>query len=665
VDLFTHFSMHSPAEQLRRLALVTTFGSCALSAFAQSAPNMLEPVFVTASRFEPDQQLPAIGASVITATQIREAGASSVGDALTRIGGVVTRNGGAAERSIDLRGFGSLSSDNNIVVMVDGVRLSENEQAAAVLSSVPIENVERIEIIRGGSSVLYGDGATGGIVRVITKRPQANKAWGSVSAGLGSFYSHDLRLSAGRDWNGLSLDASIQNQRSAGWRENSATGLESFTGTLQYRIDGGRIGLRVDHSNQDNRLPGPLSRTAFEANPRSTVNPNDFGNSELTRYTLFGERRIGAWELAFDLAQREKTVLGNFASLGSIQQDDSRVTQFSPRLRHLHKVGKVHNELSLGIDYQQWSRNSNRSNAFVPSAARATQDALALYIRDDLRIGAWRFAAGVRQESFDKDFNDPLGPVSGSVSAYRIKQNLRAWDLQAAYALQKGLEVFAKAGQSYRLPNVDDNGSTLIVNQPLLPQTSHDLELGVELGDQRQRLTAKVFQHKVRNEIMFNPLSGLFGTNVNIPATRRRGFEVEGKVALPASTYATLNWQHINATITEGANAGNQLVVVPRNTASLRMNWLPLGPHSASAGLVYVGAQRFGGDFSNSCSAMIPAYAALDARYAWKRNGWEVSVAGTNLADRHYYSYAFSFNCGTSVYPENGRAVTLRVRRDF
>ena len=665
LDLFMQF----PSQSARHLAVAAALGSCALSAGAQSQaaqPAMLDPVLVTSSRFESDQQLPAIGASVISAKEIREAGASSVVDALTRIGGVVSRNAGAAERSIDLRGFASLNSDNNLVVMIDGVRLSENEQASAVLSSIPIDNVERIEIIRGGSSVLYGDGATGGVIRVITKRPRNNQAWGTLSAGVGTFNTTDLRASAGRDWNGLSLDASVQKQRSEGYRDNSANGQDSFTGTLQYRFDTGRIGLRVDRSDTDNRLPGPLSLADFEANPRKTTQPNNFGTSGLTRYTLFGERRFGEWEAAFDLSQREKTVRSNFVSFGSDQTDHSRVLQFSPRLRHVRDVGNMHNELSVGIDFQQWSRDTNRISLFAPSAARANQDALAFYLRDDLRMGNWRFAAGARQEGFDKDFTDPLGAISGGPTAYRIKQTLRAWDLQAAYLVQKGLEVFAKAGQSYRIPNVDDNGSTVTPNQPLLPQTSHDLELGTELGDQRQRLVLKLFQHKIRNEIMFNPFApGLFGgANDNIPGTRRRGVEVEGKLALPASTFLSVFWQYINANITEGPNAGNTLVLVPRNTASLRLNWLPGGPHSASAGVVWVGEQRFSGDFSNSCSAM-PGYATLDARYAWRQKDWEVSLTGTNLANRNYYSFGSTFNCNASVYPENGRAFIVRVRRDF
>lgn len=651
----------SPSAYARALALA--FTCLPASAFAQSAGPFLDPVTVTSSRFQSGDSFPAIGASVITAREIREAGAVSVADALRRVGGIPSRNTGAAEPSFDLRGFANANADNNTVIMVDGVRLSENEQAAALLSSLPIESVERIEIMRGGSSVLYGEGATGGVIRVVTKRDRENRSWGTAVAGIGSFHSRDLRISTGRDWDGLSLDASLQSQRADGWRENSDNRQQSFTATMQYRLRDGRLGLRVDRTDQDTRFPGPMNREQFEANPRQALDKNDFGAVGLTRYTLFGERRFGQWEAAFDLSQREKTARSNFVSFGSDQTDRSRVFQLSPRLRHSARHGTALNELTLGVDYQQWSRFTNRISTGMPSAAVADQESLGFYLRDELHLGAWRLAAGARQERFEKNFRDPLATFGST--AWRVTHPLRAWDLEAALTVRKGLQVYGKAGQSYRVPNSDDNASTVTTNQPLLPQTSRDLELGMDVGGPRQKLVARVFQHSLRNEIMNNPDAG-FGANVNVPATRRQGVELEGRVGLPASFVFSANLQFIRARITEGADAGKALVLVPSQSGSMRLNWLPSGPHSASAGIVWVGPQRFSGDFSNSCSARVPGHAMLDARYAWKHQGWEVALLGTNLTDRPYYSNGFSFSgCQYRVYPDNGRALKLTVRRDF
>jgi len=89
---------------------------------------------------------------------------------LQKIGGLTVRQNldGSTNGVIDVRGFGD-AADNNVLVLLDGVRLSENEQASARTSLIPLEAIDHIEITRGGSSVLYGDGATGGTINIVTK----------------------------------------------------------------------------------------------------------------------------------------------------------------------------------------------------------------------------------------------------------------------------------------------------------------------------------------------------------------------------------------------------------------------------------------------------------------------------------------------------------------
>ena len=108
---------------------------------------------------------------------------NDVDAAIRKIGGVFGRQSldGSPDFALDLRGFGT-NGAQNMVVMVDGVRLNENELANAVLSTIPIDTVERIEIQRGGSSVLYGEGATGGVIQIFTRRATSQGLHGSVFA---------------------------------------------------------------------------------------------------------------------------------------------------------------------------------------------------------------------------------------------------------------------------------------------------------------------------------------------------------------------------------------------------------------------------------------------------------------------------------------------------
>ena len=256
-----------------------------------------EPVIVTASRFAADPAFVPVGATVITSTQIREAGINNVNEAIRKIGGVFGRSSttGSTDYSLDLRGFGA-SSEQNMVVLLDGIRLTENELASPALSSVPIEIVDRIEIVRGGGSVLYGEGASGGIIQIITKRPARNQLNGTVVAEAGAYGLRDVRASVARDVNGLSFDANVDSLRSDNYRRNNQQKQDNFSGGLQWAMPEGRVGMRIDSAKQNTRFAGSLTLDQFNSDPRQTTSPDDFGTSDVTRYTLFGERHLGQEE---------------------------------------------------------------------------------------------------------------------------------------------------------------------------------------------------------------------------------------------------------------------------------------------------------------------------------------------------------------------------------
>ncbi|MDF3035262.1 MAG: outer rane hemin/siderophore receptor protein [Paucimonas sp.] len=617
-----------------------------------------EEVLVTASRFDSDPAFAPIGATVITAEQIRASGAGNVNEAIRTIGGVYGRQNlaGSSDFSLDLRGFGSFS-DQNLVVLVDGVRLSENEQAVAQLSSIPVDSVARVEIVRGGSSVLYGEGATGGTINIITRRPGSNQFRGSVFAEVGSFAHRDVRASVTQGWDQLSFDAAVGAQRADNYRANSETRQKNFNGGVQWATTDARLGLRINAGRQDMGLPGALTLAQFETDPHQADTPSDSGSVDTDRYTVFGEQRWGGLEAAFELSRAFKTAKATYVGFGSSLQMDSRVTQFSPRLRHLSSFGEVRNELVGGIDLQRWSRNTDSTY----SQASAFQKSRGFYLRDEVRVGAARIAAGGRHEKFSKNFREPMAFPGFSTDAYMQTHSLNAWELQGSYTILPSATLFAKAGRSYRVGNVDDNAFTLSPNIPLEPQTSRDAEIGATFGSERNQATLKFFRHRLKNEIYYDPT---FFANVNLDPTRRQGVEFDGKLQLAQSFALNAHAQHVSASFTDGANRGREVTLVPSNTATLRLNWLPQDGRSADIGMRWVDKQRYGGDFDNSCSARIPAFTVLDARYAQRFGDWEFALTGSNLTDKQHFTNAYGA-CRSGIYPDAGRQVKLSVRFNF
>lgn len=656
-------SQHCSLVAWQPLALVSALAGLVIPAFAQTEMDQkLEPVTVSASRFESSKA--PISATVITAEQIRESGIGNVNEAIRKIGGVFGRQNfsGTSDYSLDLRGFGT-NSDQNVAIFVDGIRISENELQPAMMSAIPIESVERIEIVRGGSGVLYGDGATGGTIQIITKRGISNGTHGSIVASVGNRGEEELRASLAKGWDGFSFDANLGSLRSDNYRDNNELKQANFSGGLQWTSQDTRVGLRVDAAREDFGLPGSLTWDQYKQDPQQTVSPFDKGSLDSNRYTFFGEQRVGNLQLAADLSYREKISKSTmfFGGPASRSRAESETTQFSPRLKYLSEFSSVRNEFVAGMDFM----NSNRSTTSDFSDADGSQDSVAIYMRDEIRFGKARVAFGLRHEEFDQDFSDPL---SFSLTDYDQSYSLNAWDLQGTYELTPIASVFAKAGRSYRVANIDEYTFSPN-NEALVPQRSNDLELGTTFDNKISKVTARVFRHNLTNEIFYDPTiansnswNGV-GANVNLDPTRRQGIEIEASTRIASDFVISGVLQHVSAKFRSGPNGGKEMVLVPKNIATVRMSWLPRNGQSADVGVQWVDSQRYGSDFSNTCSARIPSFATLDARYAIRMGGWEFAISGSNLTDKDYFSQAFG--CQSGIYPDAGRAVRLSARMDF
>jgi iron complex outermembrane receptor protein len=655
---FAAVSNSAPALKPLALACAVSFSLFASAVHADEVADdkAIATVHVTGARFPSDAALPPVGATVITADEIRTAGVNDVNAAIRKIGGVYGRQSldGSPDFGLDLRGFGTNSSQN-MVILVDGVRLNENELAGAVLSTIPVDTVERIEITRGGSSVLYGEGATGGVINFITRRGTEQGYHGSLALEGGQFDQHDARATLRHGEGPLSFDLAANHQATDNDRANSSFRQKTISGGVQWAQDATRLGLRVESARQKSRFPGALTLAEFEQDPHQSNKPNDHGTLASDRVVAFAEHRIGSVELAAELSHREREVLsvydfGGFLSEGLYR---SRQTQFSPRLRQLSTWNGLLNEFVAGVDLIDWERSTS-------FGSDTSQDSKALYLRDEMRFGGVRnarLALGARHERFDKkEANAALFVPNG-------EQSQNGWSVEGSIDPVPGVTVHAKAGQSYRIPNADENGYRSSLGL-LAPQTSRDLELGVTVGGSARQVSARVFRHRLENEIFFDPtLGGGFGANTNLDPTRRQGIELDAHADLPASLRLSAHLQHVQAEFTDGPNAGREMVLVPKNVLTARLAWLPANGQSFDVGAQYASSQRYGSDFGNDCGARIPSYTTIDARYAIKAGAWEFAVHGLNLADRQYFSQAYG--CRSGIYPSDGRQVKLSARYDF
>jgi len=179
---------------------ITVLFVCTLfpfSSFAEEGESevTLEEVVVTATgNAEEVRKIPA-HVTVITAEEIAETGAVSIVDVLDGLAGINfrTSSGNPSQAAIDMRGFGE-NGFGRTLVLLDGRKLNRPDMSSVNWLQIPISNVERLEIIRGASSVLYGDCALAGVINIITKTG-SGKPEAEASIIAGSYGLHDERVS--------------------------------------------------------------------------------------------------------------------------------------------------------------------------------------------------------------------------------------------------------------------------------------------------------------------------------------------------------------------------------------------------------------------------------------------------------------------------------------
>lgn len=633
------------------------FGSAAAqTATTADAGATLEPVVVSASRMPELLRSAPIGATVITAEQIQRSGVVDANEAVRKLGGVPSRTDlqGGRDPRLDLRGFGD-TTDQNLVVLVDGIRISENEQATARLSSIPLDRIDRIEIVRGGASVLWGEGASAGVINVILKQGASSEGSGRVMAAVESYDGHEVLASGERAFGPVTLDGSVRRVRTDGYRDNSQLRQDVGSLGVQWREGPWRASWRVQHDDQASGLPGSLKWEEARRDPRQTTKPDDRGSVGETRQQAQLGWQNANWSWQVDAGQRDRDVHSLYS--GSTLHTTSRQSQVAPRVSWREQLAGADLRLTGGLDWQEWAYESDGFGA----AATAAQHNRAHYLHADLGLNTGtRVSAGWRREAV----NQQVRSVGYSTLQQNQDNALHAGELGVSQSLTQAWSVYLRGSTSYRMPNVDENRYTQ-GQQAIRPQHNRDREIGVKWGQGAEWATVRYFVQRTRDEIAFDNVSY---NNVNIDPARRRGVEVEAHAQILPRLSVVATVQQLTAKYTEGTNVGKSVVLVSPRSATVRGSWQADDHQSFELGAQFLASARFSSDTDNTCGVRVPSSTLFDARYAWKQADWTVALAVNNLFDRMgaNLGYASGSSCSNpTVYPYAGRNWRLSVNRSF
>ncbi|MCR4300986.1 MAG: TonB-dependent receptor [Sulfuricaulis sp.] len=675
----------------------TSFAICACPFCAMAATVLEHPaVIVTSTRLTDDStRLPA-SVSIITAENISHSPAATLPDLLALEAGVATRSlyGNHATRaSVDLRGFGAASTQNTLILL-DGRRLNDLDLSAVDFAAIPLESIERIEIIRGGGGVLYGDGAAGGAINIITKQPGRRATSGSITASLESHQSRrlDAAVSHGQDL--FAANAFASSIDADGYRRNNKLKQNNLQTDLRWFHDKGEWFLKLGADDQNLRLPGErhvepgASIDELNNDRRGTGRPRDYakqnGGSLTAGYSHF---LSATQELILDLGYRKKNQKAFFddydfgGTFANYYDTDLATVSFTPRLKIRHYLFDRPGTLIAGVDYYHSQYNSDRSlnssTATTPvHRLDVNQTSLAIYGQDTSEIGdrslltlggRWE---RVKMQAHD-DFNPgaPGGAFGSGAPERQSADTQHMLDLGLRHRFNEALSIFSKLGRSVRFATIDeffqtDSNSFLQTFSALKPQTAESLDLGADYDQGNTRLGVGIYRMNLHNEIHFN--SATFA-NENLDPTRRHGMTVSAEKRLTENSRVTTDYAYTRAAFRSGTFAGNEVPLVSRNTGSLTYSWTSARKLTVSTAARYTGVKRFDNDQTNTFQK-IPAYTTVDIKLMGKIETWKWLATINNLFDRKAFDYGIRSTSSSNIYnayPLPERIFSFSLGRDF
>ncbi len=628
----------------------------AAASAAQAAEYEMPEVSVTATRSEQEMIKLPRNVTVITREQIEEIDPLTVTDLLEYVPGLVVRDytGTGSSAAVDLRGFGE-TGDLHTLVTVDGRRLNQIDLSGVDFTTIPVENIERIEILHGPAGVLYGDSAVGGVINIVTKEGAAGFG-GNVEGRYGSYNLYGGRGSVrgGNDKVGYFLSARYDH--TDGYRDNSATNLRNATFNVRYFADDS-LSFLVDGGigRSDYGLPGSLTAAQIEQDRRQTLNPTDYAKN--TDGTIRGQVRKdgGKWGVfTADLSYR-----GRRAESEIWDRDETDINTLAAQPKWVldGPLGALSHRLTLGLDYYyvQMTKDTFTIGGPKKTSTDYKLSSFGPYALEEIDLlPGLVLTFGGRYQTARYDIE--IKPVGQSSSSDTFDDPQWAATVGLTYRFLDGAKVYARFARTFRYPTVEEYVTWGTFNPNLKPEKIVNYEIGGEYTFLKTgRISIAGYIMLLEDEIAYNPATYL---NENLDETSHSG--VEASLRLPLGTprahlFGSLSL--MRARFAAGQYDDKRLPLVPEFKATLGLTARLVSTLRGTIRLTHVGS-RFNGSDKANVYDKLPGYTKVDLHldYTYKRVKFFLNV--DNLFNAKYSSYGYADSWGPpTFYPEPELAV--------
>ena len=544
------------------------------SAFATETINLSE-IEVKDNRFNQRESETTYASEIHTSKQIEASGAATLYDYLAQQSSlnIGSSFGSKATPSINLRGYGGENGAQNVVIIVDGRRINSIDMVPQLIAAIPLGNIERIEISKGSGSVVYGDGATAGVIQIFTK----NKTGVTVGTSFGNYGQQNHYINAGISEKYFDLSANLAHDGLAGYsnpdqsgnKDKSASDTQNVKLKLKPTADL-NVFIEATNSNNDIRYPNTLSQAQFNANPRQS------GSGTYTHQILDSQSwRLGA---SYNITP-SINISGNYYK-------ENKNVSYVPSAPSKNTSDAYDLLLSFCNETLSVTGGAKISNGSRDSGLDITsKDSSALFSLIEYRplwfSDALTVSAGLRNEKVKYQYSPTIG------SQLNNDRSLNAWDVGANYRLSSALSLFTNFNQSFLAPDIDRFFATDFYQSPpvttfngfIQPQQVKTINLGINQIVDSNRFKATVFYSHLNNEIFyFQDTAQDIYRNTNIDKSHKYGLELQDSYKFDEHLSTSLIYNFTRAIIDQennsgGAFNGKDLPGAPKHSVVANLNY--------------------------------------------------------------------------------------------
>lgn len=636
-------------------------------AYAESI-KLEDTVVTTGESFGTSVRDTAKDITVVTSKEIEDKGAKTVAEALKGVPGVIIKNMDGAAPNIDLRGSGA-TAGNNTVILLDGIPMSG--MATFDINQIPIGEVDRIEVIQGGGAVMYGDGAIGGVVNIITKAPENKKNYGSVGAEYGSWKTARTNVNYGTKIGKFLLNTSYSGYQSLDYRDrneefkNKKDKRDSIWLRGKYDLKDGSIEARYSHNEAKDYYSYYLEESDFKNNPKKAGSGGNLSH-EIS----------DIWNLSFN---KKLTDNLDFLIYGGYYKEKNKTLNtitdeyyIKPQFKYTYAKDSY---LILGGDYRKGTREFkdmiylNGKNQKAPDDERKSY---AGYIMNKTTLGKWQFTQGYRREKVkykysQKEYDNSWNLVGVTPMAADYSNN-DSYELGINYLYSDTGNAYLSYTRANRTPTIDDAGAW---SGSVATQKNDIYELGLRDYYGITTIGASIFYIKSENEIYYDKTDSNNSTNRNFDGkVERKGAQLSLQHYFDKLILRE-NISYIDAEITSGVYDGNTFAGVPKWTVNLGATYNFTERFLANVDMYYQSDMYAQDDFDNYFDKEND-YVTVDMNFSYKFDtGLEIYAGVRNLFDKEYANTIIStrslWGAGPRklYYPADGRSFYTGFKYSF